>query len=252
MARLGDDELRRLYQEMCQAADGSKSDAEWEAFLNYISKLEKADPWLRNQTFMAERLGDSLASLISKSEHQLPEDVKEKVAKLILLFEKPLIASTILQVMIESCNDPLEALDNAIRMAEVAMNSEFTRLTPEQSEQAIIDSLVENSAGLGGYPAKAEARKLAKVVIERAKALRSAGLKFEELGDYASTAFVERLQRRGLMTRQSTWYRESINFFLPRHRDPYLAAVSIMRMASREPDPTECLAELLVSARGSA
>jgi|GEM_PF-2583877 hypothetical protein len=153
--------------------------------------------------------------------------------------------------MVKNLDDPIDALEGAIRMAELKMNAIFARLTEEKSEKATVDCLVEYSVGVGDHLEEAEARKFVKVMLERAQELRSTGVKFEQLGDYASTGFVERLQIRGLMTRQPLWYRDSINFCLQRHTDPYLAAVAIRRMAAREPDPTEGLAELLVSARGS-
>src|ERR1700720_4017088 len=79
------------------------------------------------------------------------DDLTENVAKLVLLCDKPLTASPLLEAMLENRNDPSEVLKDAIRMAEVTMDVRFTRLTPEESEEAIVDRLVEYSEEVGDH-----------------------------------------------------------------------------------------------------
>jgi len=248
MARYSDDELGRLYEEAVKAAQ-SENDDEWQAVLGRIEKLEKADPWLRSHAYVTEHLGTFFLSVARETGRTIPHDCSENIAKLVLLFERPLVASVIFRAMVKNLDDPIDALEDAIRMAELKMNVTFTRLTEEQSENATVNRLVEYSGEVGDHLQETEARKLVKAMLEEAQKLRTRGLMFQDLGEYASKGFVERLQKRGLFTHQEFWYRDSIMFCLQMHTDPYLAAVTMLRMASRDSDPTEGLAELLKSAQ---
>jgi hypothetical protein len=250
MARYSDDELRRLYEEGIEAAHQSENDAEWEAFLSSIKKLEEENPCLRNYAFMTERLEDSFVSAVRESGRAIPDDCTEQIAKLVLLCDEPLMASPVLNAILENRNDPIETLGDAIRMAEVTMNAKFTCRTQEESEEAIVSRFVEYSEEVGDHLEEVDARKFVNGMRERSQELRGTGLKFEDLGEYASQGFVECLQNRGLMTRQVLWYSDSITLCLQMHTDPYLAAVTILQMASRDSDPTEGLAGLLDTARG--
>lgn len=97
MTGRSDDELRRLYEEGIEAAHQSENDAEWEAFLSSIKKLEEENPWLRNRAFMTERLEDSFVSAVRKSGRAIPDDCTEQIAKLVLLCDEPLMASRVLK-----------------------------------------------------------------------------------------------------------------------------------------------------------
>ena len=48
------------------------------------------------------------------------------IAKLVLLFDKPLLAVDIVRNMLDNLDDPKAALQSILRMAEVAMNAKFT------------------------------------------------------------------------------------------------------------------------------
>jgi hypothetical protein len=251
MTRYSDDELWRLYDETVETAHQSKNEAAWAAVLSATEELEQAHPHLRNPGVVAELLGNRFVSDVRELGRPIPDDCKENVAKLVLLFDKPLVASPVLTAMLKNLDDPIEGLGNAIRMAEVTMNAKFTRLTPEESREAIFNRFMQYSEGVGDHLEEPEARKAVTDILEKAEELRQTGIKFEDLSEYASKRFIEHLQSRGLLTRQEIWYRDSITFCIQMHMDPHVAAVAILQMALHDPDPTRGLAAILDSARGS-
>jgi len=126
MTRYSDDELRRLQQEAVETAHQSENDSEWASVLSAIEKLENNHPCLRSHKFVAERIGNLFVTIVGDSGRAIPADCMEKIAQLVLLFDKPLVAAEVLKAMLKNLDDPIEGLQNAIRMAEVTMNAKFT------------------------------------------------------------------------------------------------------------------------------
>jgi hypothetical protein len=123
-----------MFKEAVSAPRRPEDYAEWEALLSDVAKLEIDHPNVRNHEFVAERMANSFISIISESGRPVPDDCREKITSLVLLFDRPLIAAEVLRVMLENLEDPVNGLENAIRMAEVTMNVKFTRSTQEDQK----------------------------------------------------------------------------------------------------------------------
>jgi hypothetical protein len=244
MTRHSDEELEHLYEEVAEQGQPESDDA-WKAILDLAAKCENRDPWLRNHAYVAEQLASDFLRLARRPGMPLPDNCVENIAKLVLSLEKPFMASLILKIMLDDLNHPLDALDDCIRMAELKMGAKFTRLTREEEADATVKRLVQDSELSDSQVDQTEARMVLKTLHEEAAKLRETGLRFRELGKSVSEGFLDRLKIRGLPTRELDWYRDSITFCLQMHENPYFAAATMLRLASRDPDPTAGLIELL-------
>jgi len=62
-------------------------------------------------------------SIVSESSRPVPDDCREKITSLVLQFDRPFLAAELLRLMLDNLEDPVNGLENIIRMAEVTMNA---------------------------------------------------------------------------------------------------------------------------------
>jgi len=247
MTRHTDDQLRGLYKEASTSTHNPEDLSAWAEAVQAVEKMEKDQPDLRDHGVVSERLTDLFLAQLGKLGKRARYDrdgYREKVTKLVLLFDKPLLAGEVLGAMLENLDDPTEGLEDAIRMAEVAMGAKFVQLPLEEAQEEDFQRFMKLSAALGDHYEESSARKAFARNLKEAEELRTTGIKGRELIEHVSKKFMQNVQDRGLVARDEVWYRDTIAFTMRLHNAPHLAAVTLIQIAQKYPDPTATLNEI--------
>jgi hypothetical protein len=121
MARQNDDELRKGFKEAITLMH--KTDREdptaWAEAVRAVEQLEDDHPDIRDHGIMIERLTDSFIlrlRKLGKPTRYGHGGYEGRIAKFVLLFDKPLLAAEGLGIMLDNFDDPTEELEDAIRI----------------------------------------------------------------------------------------------------------------------------------------
>jgi hypothetical protein len=117
MTRYSDDEGLGFYKKG-PTNNEPQNLAKWLAATQRIKKLENDSPELRDHLFVADRLAGEFISIVQESGGSIPEDCRKKIAGLVFLFDKPLVAAEVVQEILNSFADPSEGLEKAVRLAK--------------------------------------------------------------------------------------------------------------------------------------
>jgi hypothetical protein len=247
MARHNDNELRRMYKESVTLPHDLEHLSAWAEVVQTVEQMEDDNPDLRDHGFMSERLTDLFMSQLAKRGKRAVYDregYRERITKIVLVFEKPLVAAEVLGSMLENLDDPTEGLEDAVRMAELTMGAQFVKLTQQEAEEEEFQSLMKHSAALGNHFDEPFVRKALAQSLQEADELQSTGIKGRELIEYVITTFIQNVRDRGLPARDEDWYRDTIVFIMRLYNKPHLGAVTLVKIAQKYPEPTETLAEI--------
>ncbi|HUB28287.1 MAG TPA: hypothetical protein VL967_01270 [Terracidiphilus sp.] len=132
MLHLTDEELRAIYEQVRRAIRSSEK-SDWRTVAGRVKALEGANPEFADHQFMARFLADWFVSSLGNLARHDGEWYGVEIGKLVLLFEKPLLAGFLLERFLLHSEDPTEDLEVSIRMAEVAMNATFRVCRREES-----------------------------------------------------------------------------------------------------------------------
>jgi hypothetical protein len=126
MAALSDDELCEKFREATKQPQSHEDFAARASISRAIQLIERDYPEFREHDVVAERLINIFNSRVGEVSQSDRNESAEMIAKLVLLFDKPLLAVDIVRNMLDNLDDPKAALQSILRMAEVAMNAKFT------------------------------------------------------------------------------------------------------------------------------
>jgi hypothetical protein len=206
VTRRNDDELRDGFKEAIRLIHRVDRDdpTAWAETIQAIEQLEKDHPDLRDHEFMIERLTDTFVSQLrklGKPTRYGHEGYMGRIAKFVLLFEKPLLAAQGLGIILDSVDDPTEELEDVIRMAEVNLHAKFERITGEQAREEDFQRMVQIAAEAGHHLQVFAARKEFDGMRQQAEDLRATGRKGKDLIEYVCTEFLQIIMNRRLMMR---------------------------------------------------
>jgi hypothetical protein len=124
MTHYSDARLKEIFEDTQQSLRESVP-TDWCEVIGVLQLLELGNPQLRDHQFVADNLTDRFLSELGESARHDRDWYWEQVGKLVLVFDRPLLASFVVDRILRDLDDPTEGLEMAIRMAEVGMNSNF-------------------------------------------------------------------------------------------------------------------------------
>jgi hypothetical protein len=241
MARITDNELKLLFRASLNELQRVQAEnpTAWAEVLWEIETLELQNPEFLDCDLMIERITDLFVQklgIYGKPIRYKRNGYKERIAKFVLLFEKPLLAQMIACDILETCADPTEHLEDFVRSAEVNLCAHFDHPSEEQVEEKTFRN-VKHSAQSMATEYEEKTRVDVQNLQNLALSLRDSGLRGNRLVERVCDEVTTRLRQRGLMVRDESWYRETIQFIMQLTKEPEQAAIGLVYL-THAPDPT--------------
>jgi hypothetical protein len=248
MARMTDDELRKLFKEGVNALYrlDRENPTAWAEAVQGLEQIESDHPELDDYERVARFLTPFFVEKIQQfgKPVRYPADYYDiLLTKFTLLFEKPSLAAFAACDLLDACTDPTERVEDCIRFAEVNLGAKFERISDDEAFEKQF-ALAKSIAAAEGNPIRNEerVRKQFRRTYELAKSMKRSGMTRTELIDYVCSEFLRGLSLRGLKTRPDEWYKIAIQFIMSISIDAEQTAIGIIMMATA-PDPTRQLEE---------